>query len=406
MIKKNQVLFVILVYFMQGIIHNLGHPVTPALVSGLSIPDYYFGIYFAAMSFGLLVGAPLWGILADMVGKKYFIFFGLLLYSIGQLLFGYSTNENLMIVYRFMSGFGVSASITLLVSHLVECSDESNRKRYLAWYQGGFLLGSSVGYYIAGRLTESAFFINVLNTNDYRVIFLIQAIWNIFHAVIILLMLREKSIIKTSERKSFISNIKNITKLNIELFIFLISLTFFSLGTIVVSKFIEVYMNDVGLAPKDIGDFVGVTGVVSLITMIIIVPFIEKINKDFYVMILIQLLSASIIFVVFRQSDIIVWLYSGFLLYIVLKTLYSPLEQHFIASFCGEKTYSSVLGVRQAFYSIGLVLGPLIAGVLYDVKPLYAFDFAVVMFLIGFGLLIIVGRRLKNQNDVGNKASL
>lgn len=404
--RIRQIYLVIIVYFFQGIIHNLGHPVTPALVSNLGIPDYYFGIYFAAMSFGLLIGAPIWGILADLTKKKYYIFFGLILYSLGQFLFGFSTNENIMIFYRFLSGFGVSASITLLISHLVESSDEKNRKRFIAWYQGGFLLGTSAGYYFAGILTESTFFVNAFHTNDYRMIFLIQGVLNIIHAIIIFVLIKEEPREEPKERQTFFSNIKNATKLNKNLFLFLVSLTFFSLGAIVVSKFIEVYMNDIGLLPKDIGNFVGLTGIISLGTMIVLVPIIELIKKDFIVMVLIQLLSAVIIFVVFRQEDIMLWLYSGFLFYIVLKTLYSPLEQHFIASFSDQSKYSTILGVRQSFYSIGLVLGPLIGGILYDLNPQFAFDFAVIMFLFGFALLITVGRHLKKQNPVGNQSSL
>jgi DHA1 family multidrug resistance protein-like MFS transporter len=393
-----QVVVVLLVYFVQGIIHNLGHPVTPALITSLNISDYYFGLYFAAMSFGLLIGAPLWGVLADLSKKKYYIFFGLLVYSIGQILFGFGTNANLMILYRFLSGFGVSASITLLVSHLVEHTSDEKRKVYLGWYQGVFVLGSSLGYYIAGFLTESDFFTEVLHTGDYRNIFLIQGVLNMFHALIIFTFLVEKKQNTTSEKSGFLSSMKKLTTLDKRLFLFLLSLTFFSLGTIVVSKFIEVFMNDEGYLPRDIGDFVGTTGIVSFITMILIVPVTIKIKKDFNIMLFIQLFSAVIIFIVFKQSNIMLWLYTGFMLYVVLKTLYSPLEQHYIASFAEGDKYSSILGVRQSFLSIGLVLGPIIGGFLYDFNPLYAFDFAVIMFLIGFLLLFVMGRVFNKEN--------
>ncbi len=391
---------VFLVYFMQGVIHNLGHPVTPALVSDLGIPDYYFGIFFAAMSFGLLVGAPIWGILADLSQKRYYMFFGLLLYSLGQYLFGFGTNKNLMVLYRFMSGVGVSASITLLMSHLVEHSPKEMRKMFLGWYQGLFVLGSSVGYYFAGVLTRNVFLINIFNTSDYRYVFLLQSILNIFHALFIFFFIKEKKNGAPKEsRGNFITNLKGITKLNAELLLFLVSLTFVTLGAIVVSKFIEVFMNDSGYDPSAIGNFVGATGIVSLLTMIFIVPVVVKLKKDFHVMILIQLLSAIIIFVVFRQTDIMVALWTGFMLYIVLKALYSPLEQHFISSFAEGEKYGSIMGVRQSFYSVGLVLGPLIGGVLYDVEPIYAFYFSSAMFIVGFILLMIVGNRLNKQEN-------
>lgn len=397
----SQVGVIFFVYFMQGVIHNLGHPVTPALVTDLGIPDYYFGIYFAAMSFGLLLGAPIWGILADLSQKRYYMFFGLLLYSLGQILFGFSTDKNLMILFRFMSGFGVSASITLLMSHLVELSPPSIRKMYLGWYQGLFVLGSSVGYFLGGFVTENSFFVNALHTDLFRNVFLIQAILNVFHALFIFFFIKERKAetneAEVKEKPNFLSSIKEVTNLNKELLLFLVSLTFISLGAITVSKFIEVYMNDIGLNPADIGTFVGATGLVALFTMIFIVPFVVVIKNDLKIMVFIQLLSASIIFIVFRQTDIIIALWTGFMMYIVLKTLYAPLEQHFISSFADGDKYGKILGVRQSFYSIGLVVGPLIGGVLYNKFPRYAFDFAAAMFLVGFILLLIVGTRLKKQ---------
>ena len=67
---RKSIYIIIFFFFIQGIIHNIGHPVTPAFVRGLEIPDYMFGVFFAAMSLGLMIGSPLWGILADRGRRK------------------------------------------------------------------------------------------------------------------------------------------------------------------------------------------------------------------------------------------------------------------------------------------------------------------------------------------------
>ena len=402
------VFFVFIIYFFQGVIHNLGHPVTPAFVRGQGIEDYYFGIYFAAMAFGLLVGSPLWGILGDRGNKRQYVFFGLILYSIGQVLFAYVSNQYWMILFRFISGFGVSASITLLMSHLIENSQEDRRKMFLGWYQALFVLGSSLGYWLSGELTSKPFFIELLNTTDYRNIFLIQAVWNVFHACYIFFMIGkdrvivsviDSDIVEKPKKLGLLAGFKAVRKLDTNLIIFLISLSLISLGMINVSKFIEVYMDDINLLPSDIGDFVGLTGIVSLIATIVLVPIVARMKKDFKIMILIQLLSAVIIFLVFRQENIMLALYTGFMLYIVLKALYSPLEQHYIASHAPTGKYGSIMGVRQSFFAIGMVVGPLVGGILYDLKPIYAFDFSGIMFVIGFVLLVIIGKRIRKTEQ-------
>ena len=129
---KKAVIVILVLFFIQGIIHNLGHPVTPAFVRGLNIPDYMFGFFYSSMSFGLMIGSPIWGILADRGRKRLIMAIGLLLYSLGQFGFGYVNNMYLMVGFRFLSGFGVSASMTLFTSHMIEVSSPSNRAKHLA----------------------------------------------------------------------------------------------------------------------------------------------------------------------------------------------------------------------------------------------------------------------------------
>jgi DHA1 family multidrug resistance protein-like MFS transporter len=397
-----QIVFVFIIYFFQGLIHNLGHPATPALVEGMGTEDVYFGIYFAAMSLGLLLGGPIWGYLGDRGNKRLYIVVGLLVYSVGQYFFAFIGDKNWMIAFRFLSGFGVSASVTLIMSHLIEHSEEKNRTVLLGWYQALFVLGTSVGYWLAGQLTEVSFLIDMFQTDDYRNIFLIQAVWNVVHAGYIFFLIGKP--IRNEDYEPRIDSpnpfraFGEIKHLDRNLLLFLISLAFISLGAINVTKYIEVYMNEIGLSVKNIGDFVGATGIASLLSTIFLVPVVAKLKRDFPIMIIIQIASAVIIFVVFRSNEIMLALYTLFMAYVILKAVYTPLEQHYISSHAPHGKYGKLMGIRQLFFSIGLVLGPLIGGFLYDVKPLYVFDFSVIMFLMGVILLFVVRNRLKKVN--------
>lgn len=391
------ILIVFIIYFFQGVFHNLGHPVTPQLVEDMGIDDFYFGLYFAAMSLGLFLGGPIWGVLGDRGNKRLYIVVGLIVYSIGQYFFAFVGDQNVMIFFRFLSGFGVSASVTLILSHLIEHSDNEHRTVFLGWYQALFVLGSSVGYFIGGMLPEWAFFVDYLHTDNLRNIFLIQAVLNLVHATYIFFLIgKDKRVKPTKERKlNPFSGFAGIRKLDRNLILFLISLTLISLGAINVTKFIEVYMNEVGYSTSDIGNFVGATGFVSLFATIALVPIVARLKRDFTFMTLIQIISAIIIFFVFRSSQLLLTLYTFFMLYIILKAIYSPLEQHYISSHAKNGQYGTIMGVRQAFFSIGMVIGPLLGGFLYEIRPLLVFDVSALMFVIGFVLLLIVGRNIK-----------
>ncbi len=400
---KRPVVTLILLFFIQGVIHNLGHPVTPAFVRSLEIPDYMFGFFYATMSFGLMVAAPLWGILADKGKKNHIMFLGLIIYSIGQFGFGYANNMYLMVMFRFISGFGVAASMTLFISHMIEVSESNNRAKHLAWLAAGLGLGASIGYAIGGFISTNELFVNLLKTSDLRVVFLIQGFLNIIHSINVLLFVKEKDVInKAIKKPTFIESFKNIKNINFNLLLFMISLTFISISITNLSKYLDVYFDDLGYSSGDIGNFVFVTGIVSLVTSIFIVPLITRLRRSLLIMIISQIVSIIAIFIVFRASNFILYVYTLYMLYIVSRAIYQPLEQNFIADNANDGFYSSIMGIRQSFYSIGMIIGPLIGGFLYEIAPIYVFDFANLMIGIGLILMIVIYIRLKKNNNIIN----
>ena len=43
---KKSVIITISFFFIQGVIHNIGHPITPSFVRALGIPEFMFGVFF------------------------------------------------------------------------------------------------------------------------------------------------------------------------------------------------------------------------------------------------------------------------------------------------------------------------------------------------------------------------
>jgi DHA1 family multidrug resistance protein-like MFS transporter len=391
----------IIIYFFQGLIHNLGHPITPAFVTkDLKIPEYMFGVFYATMSFGLVVGAPIWGIIADRGNKKTAMIGGLLLYSLGQFAFGYVGNMYWMVFFRFLSGFGVSASVTLFVSHTVEISEPKYRARNLAWMAASLALGRSIGYWVGGFLTSNPSMISLLGTTETQLerVFLIQAVLNTIHALVILFLIKEvKREAPINKKTNVFKSLLNIKKLDSTMLIFLFSLLFMSIAFTNLSKYLDVYFNDLGYGTKFIGDYNLIIGIVGILTSIIIVPLIIRLNRNLFVILTIQASAIITVLYVFRSNDFIIAVYSVFMIYIIGQAIYRPLEQNFIAGQVKDGLYSTTMGIRQSFFSIGMVIGPLIGGLLFDLKPIYLFDFSAIMIFIGLILVFIVYMRIKNE---------
>ncbi|MCF7932572.1 MAG: MFS transporter [Acholeplasmataceae bacterium] len=394
-----QVITVIIFFLIQGLFHNIGHPVTPAFVRSLEIPDVMFGVFFATMSLGLMIGGPIWGVLGDRSGKRTFVVLGILIYSLGQLGFGYAGSTVLMVFFRFMSGFGAAAPLTLLTAHVIEHSTPQTRARHLALMAGALTAGASLGYGLGGFLSTNADMQALFKTTSLPVIFLIQSILNALYAGIVLVFLEaETKNANHADRPSFLTNLKNASLIRPSLLLFLVSLTLMTIGSINVSKYLDVFIDELGYSPQDLGTFVMVTGFVSILASVLIVPFFAKLKRQRVAISVIQALSAIVIFYVFRASDFMLAAYTVFMAYVILKTVYQPLEQNHIASFSEEGKYATTMGVRQSFVSIGMVIGPLSGGFLYEIRPRLVFDVSALMFLLGI-VFILLSYRLHRKEE-------
>lgn len=398
---KRTIIVVLFLYFVQGIVANIGHPITPNLVIDLGVTNM-FGIFFALMSLGMAFGGPLWGILGDKYNKKIIISIGLVIYGIGQYAFGNIHNIGWMMFFRFVSGFGVSASITLMLSYLIEHSSPDNKKRNIAFGAAMTALGGSVGYLLGGNLpiligepmSVAAGYYAIYQA---ELIFLIQAIATVALAIVIYFALDDCDPVVNRKKETMLGSLKSIKNVNANLLLFLLSLTLTSIAAINISKYLDVYIADLGYGANGIGNFVFVTGIVGILTTIFIVPLVIKFKKDMGVMIVVNILSAIIIYFVFRTEDLMLTLYTLFMLYIVLKNVYAPFETSYISSHSKEGQYGKIMGIRQFFLAIGFVIGPIVANVLYLIKPIYVFDLSVVMFILALILIMIVNRNIKKE---------
>ncbi|MCK5732038.1 MAG: MFS transporter, partial [Tenericutes bacterium] len=336
--------------------------------------------------------------------KKLYIVIGLILYSIGQFGFGYSNNQYVMIFFRFLSGLGVVASITLFTSHLIEITELKERARFLAYIGAAVTLGAAIGYFLGGFIAEDPVTRAFFNITNKKEVFLIQAVLNLVYVGFVLLLFQDKKCaLPTKKKKGIFDSFKSIGKIDFRLFIFLIALAFITMGAINLNKFIDVYFNDKGFDALQLGTFKMVTGFVSLAASVILVPLFARFKKQIGFMIVLQVLSAAIVFYTFRANDFIKIVYSVYMLYILFKAVFTPLEQNYISSHAEEGEYGKIIGVRQSFISIGMVIGPLVGGFLYEKSSLLLFDATAVTFLIG-GVLLVIVSILNRKNSISSES--
>jgi len=172
---------------------------------------------------------------------------------------------------------------------------------------------------------------------------------------------------------------------------------FISIGSINLGKYIDVYFNTLGYSPSQLGTFVMVTGFVSIFASLVLVPLIIKFKRELFVMMLIQVLSVGLVLISFHSSPFLTLMYTVYLVYVALRAIYAPYEQNFLSDFAKEGQMSLVMGIRQSFLSLGMIIGPIAGGLIYEISPTLVFDVSAGMFLIGFLLFLMVFYRQKRK---------
>lgn len=120
---------------------------------GGSVP-WHTGMLTSAYMLAIFIGAPLWGRIADRIGRRPVILVGLAGFSAALLVFGFAPNLWLGYVTRMVGGAFAAAVLPVAFAYVSDTSVAASRARRFAWMSAasvmGFLAGPSLGGWLAG----------------------------------------------------------------------------------------------------------------------------------------------------------------------------------------------------------------------------------------------------------------
>ena len=134
------------------------------------------------------------------------------------------------------------------------------------------------------------------------------------------------------------------------------------------------------------------TGLVGAISNLLIIPLVKKIKNKYlsFVLILFVFLSSILTFITFSsEKNIMVFLLSTHLIYSMLKSIITPLEQNELSKYSSLDNNGKIMGARQTMLSIGNVVGPLIGSLLYTKGNPLVFIISGFIILLSFIIYLI-----------------
>ncbi len=380
----------LIIFMLQSFIFNFTNVITPSYLDSLNLGKYAFGYYVALWSLGMLLSSPIWGELGDRYGRKKFVLLGIFIFALSQLGFYYISSIPVLIFLRVLSGIGVGAPVTLLLSYLVSNSERGSRTKNLSYRMAFITIGSTISYKVSG----------ILGLTYSKELFLVQSLLSILFMLLVVLGVKDKQPhCVVPKQFHLFHSFRNIKKLDRSFLIYLFSITLTTMTFTNIDRFIDIYIIDSGYSSSVLGDLKMVIGIVFVVTNFIVVPKVKEYLGRIYILQSLQVLMAVIVLTVFMYSNILLMLYTIFLGFVVLKAIFTTSEQFFLSRQVKKEDLGLFVGLRQSFVCLGMILGPIIGGHLYSSNSISIFVFSVICLLLSSLLLSYIDMSFKYQNE-------
>jgi EmrB/QacA subfamily drug resistance transporter len=138
----------------------------PVIIADLGGTQSQYTWVITASLLATAVSTPVWGKLADLVDRKILIQISLILFTVGTVIAGFSTDTNMLIAVRVVQGIGVGGLMSLVMIAVALIISPRERGKYMGVVGGIMALGTIGGPLLGGLLTDvwgwrSNFFVGV-----------------------------------------------------------------------------------------------------------------------------------------------------------------------------------------------------------------------------------------------------
>ncbi|MFK2825910.1 MFS transporter [Bacillus sp. B190/17] len=364
-------------------------PILPAYLVSIGEGGTAAGLMIAIFSGTQLLMSPLAGKWADQYGRRIMIIVGLSGLALSMFVFYFSNSIGILYVSRAIGGIGAALLIPAIFAYVADITTMEQRAKGNSLISAAMSLGFVVGPGVGGFFTDFGL----------KIPLLVSAIVGLAAVIFSAIWLKE-----SKETGSFSSEadsdpmVKKLAQsVHKPYFIPLVITLVMSFGLMAYESIIGLFLNDeFSATPQEIAIMVTVNGILSVIVQIFVVDrIVRRYGEGTVLNIFLAVIAAGFLLSLFSSSYV--------LFFIVTLTIFSassilrPVLNTLISKLAGNEQ-GFAMGMNNAYMSIGNVLGPMLAGLLYDVHMYSPFLLGLIVLVVTFLISMTWQKRKKIEH--------
>jgi len=348
-------------------------PILPQYLASIGQGGQAAGLIIAVFAAAQFIMSPVAGKWADQYGRRKMIIFGLGGLALSMFIFYLSDSVWVLYFSRIVGGVGAALLIPAIFAYIADITTMDQRAKGNSLISAAMSLGIVIGPGVGGFLADFGL----------KVPLLISAIVAFVAVIFSIILLQEskESLEGNGELEQDAMLIKIAKSTKMPYFILLIISLVMSFGLMAYESVLGLFVDyEFGATPQDIALMVTSTGIISVIVQLFVVDrLVRKFGEAKILSFFIGLTTLGFLLSIFAGSYNV---FFGITLLIFLATsILRPVLNTLISKLAGNEQ-GFAMGMNNAYMSIGSILGPLLAGSLFDVNIIYPF-------VLGFIILVI-----------------
>ena len=335
--------------------------------------SFWAGIIAASFALSLSIFSGIGGILADKFGRKNLIMSGIFFVAIGSLLFTLKEGKFLFAIFYGIAGIGIGLTLPSSIAYVYDITNNENRGKSMSMFITSVIIGFTIGMSISGMLYK------IDNSIPFYFCGIIGLITVFLSYFLLENRYYEKKKLELFNVKDNIKKFSGIVhKKGMSSLLFRGFASLFMTG--ILFTILPIFLDNLGESIEYLG-FVLLAQGVGMFISTPIGGYMADINgRKLPIVISGVLIAISLIMLPFVTT----FFQAGIILVItgVGIGINNPGSTALISEITPIGKKAGGLGFYGAVSGIGLIIGPILGGYLYDINYYYPFFIAAFMSII------------------------